>query len=40
MSEILIKLPKETILDMLKQIPLDELEAIIRDLRGSRSLCF
>lgn len=33
MSDITIKLPKETLREILKQIPLDELEAITRELR-------
>jgi hypothetical protein len=37
MSDILIKLPKETLLDILKQIPRDELEAITRELRAQTS---
>lgn len=37
MSDILIKLPKETLLEVLKQIPLNELEAFIRELRAQTS---
>ena len=33
MSDILIKLPKETFLEILKQVPLEDLEAIIRERR-------
>jgi hypothetical protein len=37
MSDILIKLPKETLLEALKQIPLNELEAITQELRAQTS---
>lgn len=37
MRDILIKIPRETLLELLKQMPLDELEAITRELRTPTS---
>lgn len=37
MSDILIKLPKETLREILKQIPFDELGAITREPRAQTS---
>lgn len=39
MSDIMIKLPKETLREILKQIPFDELGAVTRDLRAQTPPC-
>lgn len=38
MSDIVIKLPKETLFEILKQVPLEELEGLTREIKSRASL--